>query len=109
MDEIDIFKVLDYIRDNAPRYGAAKGNRIAIEEGRKSLKARLMKKHLDLPVTAQEREAYADKEYAELIAGLGPAVEQEETLRWMLEAARIKAEVWRTLSANQRIEARVLG
>jgi len=106
--EIDIFKVLDFIRDNAPKYGAAKGNRVALEEGRKSLKARLMKRHIDLPVTAQEREAYADPAYQELIDGLGPAVEAEETLRWMLEAARIKAEVWRTMQANSRIEAKTL-
>lgn len=106
--EIDIFKVLDYLRDNAPLYGAAKGNRVAIEEGRKALKARLMKRHIDLPVTAQEREAYADPEYQELINGLGPAVEMEETLRWMLEAARIKAEIWRTLESNKRAEAKAL-
>lgn|SRR5574343_235735 len=107
-EEINIFKVLDFIRDNAPKYGQAKGNRVAIEEGRKALKARLMKRHIDLPVTAQEREAYADPEYKELIDGLGPAVECEETLRWMLEAARIKAEVWRTMEANKRIEAKIL-
>lgn len=108
MNEIDIFKVLDFIRDNAPRYGAAKGARVALEEGRKALKARLMKRHIDMPVTAQEREAYADPEYQVLIDGLGPAVEAEETLRWMLEAARIKAEVWRTLEANRRIEVKTL-
>lgn len=106
--EIDIFKVLDFIRDNAPKYGEAKGNRVSIEEGRKSLKARIMKQHIDLPVSAQEREAYADPAYQELISGLGPAVEAEETLRWLLEAARIKAEVWRTMQANSRIEAKTL-
>lgn len=108
MDEINIFKVLDFIRDSAPKYGAAKANRVALEEGRKALKARLMKKHIDLPVTAQEREAYADPQYQELIDGIGPAVEAEETLRWMLEAARIKAEVWRTIEANKRVESKTL-
>ena len=106
--DIDIYKCLDYIRDHAKQYAQAKANRVYLEEYRKTLKARLMAQQLGDPVNAQERYAYAHPEYAELLEGLKVAIEQEENLRWKLIAAQAKIEVWRSLSANQRAEAKVL-
>ena len=108
MEEINIYKCLDYIRDHAKQYAQAKANRVYLEEWRKTLKARLMAQQLGDPVNAQERYAYAHPEYAELLEGLKVAIEQEENLRWKLIAAQAKIEVWRSLSANQRAEAKVL-
>ena len=54
----------------------------------------------------QERDAYAHPEYIQVLEGLKEAVEREESLRWLVVAAQAKAEVWRTLSANQRFEAK---
>ena len=108
MEEINIYKCLDYIRDHAKQYAQAKANRVYLEEYRKTLKARLMAQQLGDPVNAQERFAYAHPEYAELLEGLKVAIEQEENLRWKLIAAQAKIEVWRSLSANQRAEAKVL-
>jgi len=34
------------------------------------------------------------------------AIEKEETLKWQLTAAQMKTEVWRTESANERMEGR---
>ena len=107
-EEINIFKCLDYIRDHAKQYAQARANRVYIEEFRKTLKARLMSEHIGEPVNAQERYAYAHNEYAELLEGLKAAIEQEENLKWKLVAAQAKIEVWRSLSANQRAEAKVL-
>ena len=108
MEEINIYKGLDYIRDHAKQYAQAKANRVYLEEYRKTLKARLMAQQLGDPVNAQERFAYAHPEYAELLDGLKVAIEQEENLRWKLIAAQAKIEVWRSLSANQRAESKVL-
>ena len=108
MEEINIYKCLDYIRDHAKQYAQAKANRVYLEEYRKTLKARLMAQQLGDPVNAQERFAYAHPEYAKLLEGLKAAIEQEENLRWKLIAAQAKIEVWRSLSANQRAEAKVL-
>ena len=108
MDEINVFRCLDYIRDHAKQYAQAKANRVYLEEYRKTLKARLMAQQLGDPVNAQERYAYAHPEYAELLEGLKVAIEQEENLRWKLIAAQAKIEVWRSLSANQRAEAKVI-
>lgn len=105
MNDINIFKVLDFMRDNAPAYAKAKAERIYLEEMRKSRKAVLMKEAEARGFTtaaAQEREAYADPKYMELIEGLKVAVEQEETLRWRMTAAQVKTEVWRSLEASNR-------
>ena len=107
-EEINIYKCLDYIRDHAKQYAQAKANRVYLEEYRKSLKAKLMAHQLGDPVNAQERYAYAHLEYQELLHGLKEAIEQEENLRWKLIAAQAKIEVWRSLSANQRAEAKIL-
>ena len=108
MEQIDVMKCLDYIRDNAKQYAQAKANRVYLEEYRKTLKARLMAQQLGDPVNAQERYAYAHPDYTRLLEGIKEAIEQEENLRWKLIAAQAKIEVWRSLSANQRAEAKVL-
>ena len=97
---------VDFIIKNVPKYGKAKGHRVQIEEFRKSKKALLMKDALVKgfeAANAQEREAYADPEYIELISGLAAAVEEEETLKWQMEAAKMRVDIWRTEQANNRL------
>lgn len=94
------------IREKAPLYGEAKGQRVYLEEFRKSLKALLMKDALAMGIeaaNAQEREAYSDPQYKSLLKGLAAAVEKEETLKWEIEAARLDVEIWRTKQANERM------
>ena len=95
------------IRDKAPQFGEAKAQRVYLEEFRKSKKAMLMKDSLKSGVeaaNAQEREAYADPEYVQLIKGLALAVEKEETLKWEIEAARLDIEIWRSREATNRTQ-----
>lgn len=99
------YKAIDYIIANAPKYAKAKSERIYLEEFRKTKKALLMKDAMQAgyeSAAAQEREAYAHEEYQKLLCGLAIAIEQEETLKWMLTAAQMRSEVWRTESANER-------
>lgn len=107
-DEINIFKVLDFIRDNSAAYAQAKANRQYLENYRKTVKAQQMKMHLALPVSAQEREAYASDDMQQIDKAIQTATEEEVRLQWLLTAAQIKAEVYRTLQANARIEAKAL-
>lgn len=96
-----------FIRENAEAYGIAKGQRIYLEEFRKSKKALLMKDALMRGIeaaNAQEREAYADKEYSQMLKGLEAAIMQEETLKWKIEAARLDIEIWRTRQASERLQ-----
>lgn len=109
--EIRIFDALNWIRDNAPAYAKAKAERIYLEEYRKTKKALLMQKaerNGHKAANAQEREAYADEDYQQHLVALGAAVEEEERLRWLMVAAQARIEAWRTISASQRAEARVL-
>lgn len=109
--KIDVFKCLDFIRDNAQQYAQAKANRVYLEEFRKSKKSLLMKQaeaNGHNAVSAQEREAYADVGYIQHLEGLKEAVANEEQLRWMMIAAQAKIEVWRTLESTRRIEAKTL-
>ena len=97
------------IRDKAPAYGEAKAQRVYLDEFRKSKKALLMKNALEMgyeAANAQEREAYADPAYLQLLKGLAAAIEKEETLRWEIEAARLDIEIWRTREATNRLQDR---
>lgn len=101
------YKSVDYIIANAPKYAKAKSERTYIENFLRTKKALLMKeamlKGIDSGV-AQEREAYAHSEYQELLKGYAAAIEEEETLKWMLTAAQMKSEIWRTEQFSARIE-----
>lgn len=94
-----------YIRTKASDYAKAKAQRIYLEEFRKSKKALLMKQaDVDGYNTsaAQEREAYANPEYIELLKGLQAAVEEEERIRWEMVSAELTVDVWRTQTASNR-------
>jgi phage host-nuclease inhibitor protein Gam len=96
-------KALDYIRDNATKVAQAKANRVYVEEFRKTIKAQLMREHSELPLGAQEREAYADERYKQHLAALKEAIEKDEYLRWMMTAAEAKISAWQTQSRNNRV------
>lgn len=109
--EIQIFKALDFIRDNATAYAKAKAERVYLEEWRKSKKALCMQAALAKGVeaaNAQEREAYADPEYQEVLTALKAAVEEEERLRWLMIGAQAKVSVWQTIEATRRIEMKAI-
>ena len=109
--EINIFRALDFIRDNAQPYAQAKAQRVYLENFRKSKKALLMREaELRGHKTAamQEREAYADPTYIETLEAFQAATAEEERLRWLMVAAEAKIEAWRTIESTRRAEARAL-
>ena len=100
------YKAIEFIIENAPKYAEAKAQRIYLEEFRKTKKALLMKDALARGIdsgVAKEREAYAHPEYADLLKGLMVAIEREESLKWMLTAAQMKADIWRSEQASERL------
>lgn len=108
---IDIFRALDYLRDSAPAYAKAKADRVYLENFLKSKKALLMRDAEEAghkSAAAQEREAYAHREYMQLLEGLREAVEAEECFRWRMVAAQARIETWRTLESSRRYEAKTL-
>lgn len=90
--------------------GKFKGQRAAYEHYRKVLKARLMKKAMANGVTsvqAQEREAYADPDYENIINAIQIATEEETRLYWELKIFETEIQVWRTEQANDRRESQL--
>jgi hypothetical protein len=100
------YKAIEYIIENSCKFAEAKSQRIYLEEFRKTKKALLMKDAMTRGIdsaVAQEREAYAHPDYQELLQGLAEAIVQEETLKWMLVAAQMKADIWRSEQASERL------
>ncbi|MES2729938.1 MAG: hypothetical protein V4621_07590 [Pseudomonadota bacterium] len=103
----DVQKALDRLRFQAGAAAKAKAERIYFEEFRKTVKANVMQRHLDLPVSAQEREAYSSDEYKKHLLVMRDAIEKDEASRWQMVAAQAVIEAWRTASANQRGEGKI--
>lgn len=102
IEEINIGKALDYIRDNAEPLAKAKAARIYLEQYRKSKKALLINECEDGTGQAKESYAYAHPEYLVLLTNYHNAIEEEEKLKWMMTAAQAKIDIYRTQQANNR-------
>lgn len=92
----------EFIRDNSNRIGKAKAERIYLEEFRKSKKALLYNQAPEGSIADRENYAYAHPEYLQVLEALKVAVQEEESLRWLMIAAQVRIELWRTRSANDR-------
>lgn len=100
--------LFEELKKAAAIYSKNKAKRVYLEEFRKSKKAILMQQaetsSPGLAVNAQEREAYAHKDYLELLKGLESAVELEQANYWKLKELEMRFEKFRTDSANRRAE-----
>ena len=95
-------KAVDFIVHNAGKFAQAKAQRVYLEEFRKSKKALLMAQSPAKAANEREQYAYAHEDYLGLLGGIKAAVEVEEELRWKLEAARIRVDIWRSQEASNR-------
>ncbi len=78
--------------------------RALIAEGNlKRVKAIQMKNFSDLPIGAQEREAYASEAYAAAMAEQASAAAALEEVKAARAHARLTIDIWRTLEASHRI------
>lgn len=102
ISEHEVGRALDYLRDNADAAAKARAERIYVEEYRKTVKAQIMKEKADMPLGAQERDAYADDRYVAHLDAIREAVEADERHRFLRSAAEAKIEAWRTQSSNYR-------
>jgi len=95
-------KSVDYIRDNALKVATAKGHLVYLENYGKSLKATLMKHSDEKSAAAQERDAYASSQWIVHCENLRDATVTYEVEKGMVDAAKMKIDVWRSESANNR-------
>jgi len=104
---IDPDKAVTYILAHSKEYADAKAARRYLEEFRKSKKAILFSEAPDGTIQAKEAYAYSHPDYLQLLEGLREAIRIEEKLRYDLEAARLRVDVWRTTQANERYTEKV--
>ncbi len=102
ISEEEIHEAVDFLQQAATTAAQARANRLHMEHHRKVVKAIIMAEHLDLPLAAQEREAYSDKRYDEFLVAMKRAIFIDEKARALVSAAEIKIEVYRTQSATER-------
>jgi hypothetical protein len=92
----------------AKDYAEAEAKRIYLVEFRKSKKSMLMKAaevaKPGMSAAAQEREAYADQEYQNLLKGLEVATQKAIEAKWELTIIQTQFESWRTKQATARAE-----
>lgn len=97
---------INFILTNASKYAQAKATRVQLEEYRKSKKAILMSEE-DGTLGNKEIYAYAYADYVALLFDIKAAIAQEEELRWKLEAAKLRVEVWKTEEYTKRVEMKL--
>ena len=99
-------KAIDFILTNASKFAQAKATRVQLEEYRKSKKAILANLE-EGSLGAKEMFAYAHPEYIQLLFDIKQAIAEEEELRWKLEAAKLRVEVWKTEEYTKRVEMKL--
>lgn len=102
VSDADVERALDWLRDNAEAIGAAKERAVKCDHMVKHAKGLAMSLHKDLPISAQEREAYASEEYKLALEDAAASAGAYEMMKALREAAALKIEVWRSASANYR-------
>ena len=102
IEEDDVFKALDFLRDNAPFAAKARAEREYVESYARVLKSQIMRENQGESIGAQEARAYSDPRYIKHLEAIRAAVEADEKIRFMLSAAETKIQAWRTFSSNNR-------
>ena len=105
--DIDPNKCVAYIMENAPKFAKAKAERVFIENYLRTVKSRLMSQE-EGTLGLREAYAYAHPDYEAQLKGLQAATEQEENLKFMLLAAQMRFDTWKTNEFSKRAELRNL-
>ena len=108
IDSREMGDALDAIEEFAPQYAKAKGDRVHLDDYRKVQLAILYQEAVGRTVADKENWCRAHPDYVTVIKGHGNAVEEEAALYWKLKLAETQIEVWRTIQAPRRAEARIL-
>ena len=105
--EIDPNKCVAYIMENAPKFAEAKAERVFIENYLRTVKSRLMSQE-EGTLGNKEAYAYAHADYEVQLRGLQAATQKEENLKFMLLAAQMRFDTWKTQEYSKRAEMKNL-
>lgn len=109
IEEKDIDRCLQYLRDNAEKDAQARAERLYIEQWLKTVLAQEMAKAGANSVAAAEMGARVSTAYVAALDAYKAAICEDERRRFLRSAAETKIEAWRTMCSNQRAEGKAYG
>jgi len=98
----DAIKARDFIWKNSKILGQASADRSYLEAFLKSKLALLMAESTETTMAGKEMYAKSHPDYIALLHGIKIAQNEEVTLKWQMDSAKITIEIYRTESANNR-------
>ena len=98
----DANDAVDFIYKTAPIFAKAQSEHDYLCEFRKTKKSLLMLASPETSAVMREADAYANPEYLQVLEGMKVSGEAAIALKWQLEAAKLRVEIYRTDSANNR-------
>ena len=102
LNDEEVDKAVDFLRNTADMGARFRAERQYLDNYSKSLKSILMKQFSDLPISAQEREAYAHPKYIAHLKAVKDAVFNDEKHRFLRSGAEVKISAWQSKQANIR-------
>ena len=102
ISEDRVERAIHWLAENAEADAQARAEREHLDNYTRSLKALIMREHTELPLGAQEREAYADERYIAHLEGLKEAVERDELMRWRRMTADTLVSAWQSQARLQK-------
>lgn len=102
VEEHEISKALDWLRDNAKAMGEAKARLVKAEHMVKHIEALEFLAATGTSADAKKAAARASERYVNATYEEAVAAGEYETLRSLREAAALKCQVWQSESANHR-------
>ena len=106
IEEIDPTKAIDFIARESKNYAQAYSDANHLERFLKTIKSQLMNEESGT-LGAKEAYAYSHPKYIEMLDALKTAENQREHLKYMLDAAKLKIEVWRVMEYTKRTEMKL--
>jgi hypothetical protein len=95
-------KASQYLVDSAFKYGDARARMFKADKMLNHVRSVVFIHSDATTAAAREAEAYASPEYLAAIEELRAATEEAEKLKAAREAAEVRVDLWRTISARQR-------
>lgn len=102
INQQDIERCFDYLRDSAPAIANARYAKVKSEELRKVIWSEVRNTITTGPQAEKNAYAYAHKDYRDHIETMAKAAGEFQKLHAEREAAIAKIDAWRTSSANER-------
>jgi hypothetical protein len=102
MKEFNPHNAYDTLERIKNQYAKAEGLVAGLEAKKKAIIAIMMKKSNENALGAQEREAYASKEYEEYCEQIDTATANKTLLKLEVAQAQMEFEAWRTEQATNR-------